>query len=177
MTTATRSIELAERTAGREWSIRRDFDAPRDLVFKVWTVPTLLARWWGPTGFTNPVCELDPRPGGAYRIVMRDPEGIEYPVKGVYREVVEPERLVMTDIWDEHPAEWHAVLRSLREGGAELSQEALNTVTFEDLGDGTRLTLRTLFESGAVRDAMVKMGMENGWSESFARLDELLARL
>jgi uncharacterized protein YndB with AHSA1/START domain len=84
--------------AEREVVITRVFDAPRSLVFKAWTDPEHMARWWGPTGFTNTICELDARVGGAWRIVMRSPAGIEYPCGGVYRGIVEPERLVFTNI-------------------------------------------------------------------------------
>src|SRR5258708_29275739 len=83
------AAELAE----RELVITRIFDAPRELVFKVWTDPKHLAQWWGPQGFTNPVCEIDLRPGGALRIVMRAPDGAEHPMTGIYREIVAPERL------------------------------------------------------------------------------------
>src|SRR5580704_17141265 len=82
----------------REVIITRIFDAPRSLVFKAWTDPKHIQRWWGPKGFTNPVCELDVRVGGAWRIVMRGPNGVDYPGSGVYREIVEPERLVFTNI-------------------------------------------------------------------------------
>src|SRR3981081_2563312 len=78
----------------REVVITRVFDAPRALVFRAWTDPQHLARWWGPQGFSNPVCETDVRIGGAWRIVMRGPDGAEYPGGGVYREIVVPERLV-----------------------------------------------------------------------------------
>jgi uncharacterized protein YndB with AHSA1/START domain len=78
----------------REFLISRVFDASRDLVWKAWTDPKHMARWWGPKAFTNPVCEMDVRPGGAHRIVMRGADGVEYPLKGVYREVAAPERLV-----------------------------------------------------------------------------------
>src|SRR5258706_12536384 len=82
--------------AERELTITRIFDAPRELVFKVWTDPKHLAQWWGPQYFTNPVCEIDLRPGGALYIQMTDPDGVAYPVKGTFREVVPPERLVFT---------------------------------------------------------------------------------
>ena len=87
---------LHEPAEDREFVITRVFDAPRSLVFKMWTDPKHMAHWWGPKGFTNPVCEMDVRPGGAWRIVMRGPDGGEHPAKGVYREVVAPGRLVMT---------------------------------------------------------------------------------
>src|ERR1700688_4411146 len=86
------------KSADREVVFTRVFDAPRGLVFKVWTDPKHVAQWWGPHGFTNPVCELDARPGGAIRIHMRGPDGTIYPMTGVYREIVEPERLVFTSV-------------------------------------------------------------------------------
>ena len=73
------------------------FDARRERVFKAWTDPKLVQRWWGPHGLTNPVCEIDARPGGAIRIHMQGPEGTIYPMIGVYKEVVEPERIVFTN--------------------------------------------------------------------------------
>lgn len=87
--------------------IARIIKAPRERVFKAWTDPKQMAQWWGPAVFTTPVCEMDVRPGGLYRIVMRSPDGVDYPLKGVYREVVEPERLVMTMDLSEHPDAWH----------------------------------------------------------------------
>jgi uncharacterized protein YndB with AHSA1/START domain len=82
--------------AGREVVFTRVVDAPRRLVFEARTDPKHVAQWWSPHGFTNPVCELDVRPGGAIRIDMRGPDGIVYPMTGVYQEIVEPERLVFT---------------------------------------------------------------------------------
>ncbi len=162
-------------TSAREFVISRDFAAPRALVFKAWTDPALIGHWWGPHGFTNPVCELDVRPGGAYYIVMRSPQGVDYPLKGVYREVIEPERLVFSDAWDEHPAEWHEMLKELYTGDGVPAGEALNTVTFAEHGGTTTLTIRSVFDSVAIRDAMVDMGMDDGWSQSLDRLEELLA--
>lgn len=175
LSSATKSspsdTESAPGAAGREFVITRTIDAPRELVFRAWIDPARLATWWGPEGFTNPVCEADARPGGVYRIVMRGPDGLEYPLTGVYREVREPERLVMTDAWDEHPAEWQELLNAnLPRGGAGPSKEALNTVTFEGHGAKTLLTIRTLFDTRAMRDAMVKMGMTEGWNQSLRRL-------
>jgi uncharacterized protein YndB with AHSA1/START domain len=88
----------ATRTAEREITITRTFNAPRALVFKAWTDGKALAQWWGPKGFTNPVCEIDARVGGAIRIHMRSPDGSVYPMKGEFREIVAPERLVFTNI-------------------------------------------------------------------------------
>jgi uncharacterized protein YndB with AHSA1/START domain len=166
-------------TAGeREFVVSRVFDAPRELVWKAWTDPKHMAKWWGPKAFTNPVCELDVRPGGAHRIVMRSPDGVEYPIKGVYREVVEPERLVMTLDCSEHPVEWHNLVKPYRrKEERNPAGEMLSTVTFEDLDGRTKLTVRTLFDSAAIRDAILKMGMTEGWSQSLERLGEHLARM
>jgi uncharacterized protein YndB with AHSA1/START domain len=78
----------------KEIEIIRVYDAPRELVFKVWTEPKHLAQWWGPLGFTNPVCKIDVRPGGAILIHMEGPDGTVYPMDGTYQEIIEPERLV-----------------------------------------------------------------------------------
>src|SRR5262249_17479359 len=86
--------KLTERTV----VITRIFDAPRELVFKAWTDPVHVARWWGPKGFTNPVCEIDLRVGGELRIVMRAPDGAEHPMKGVFQEIEPPARLVFSNI-------------------------------------------------------------------------------
>src|SRR6202167_2121007 len=94
----TTTNNLVEKTSGKEIIITRVFDAPRALVFKAWTDPKHLAQWWGPKGFTNPVCEIDARIGGALRIHMRGPDGSIYPMKGVIREIAAPERLVFTNI-------------------------------------------------------------------------------
>jgi uncharacterized protein YndB with AHSA1/START domain len=164
-----------EGTSDTDFVISRVFDAPRGLVWKAWTVPAQMAQWWGPKAFTNPVCEMDVRPGGAYRLTMRSPEGVDYPVKGVFREVVEPERLVMTLDCSEHPPEWHDLVDPKRaKGDTNPAGEMLSTVTFEDADGGTRLTVRTRFSSAKVRDAMLAIGMTEGWSQSLDRLGALL---
>ncbi len=171
----TRESSTTE-SAEKEFVITRVFDAPRQLVFKAWTNPKHMAQWWGPRTFTNPVCGLDVRPGGAYRIVMRGADGAEYPLKGVYREIVEPERLVMTMDCSEHPAAWHDLVNpNRRKEERNPAGEMLSTVTFENLGGKTKLTVRVRFDSAAIRDAMLKMGMTEGWSQSLDRLAEALA--
>ncbi len=142
--------------------ITRVFDAPRELVFKMWTDPKHLAQWWGPKGFTNPVCEMDARPGGALRIVMRGPDGVEYPMTGVFREIAPPERLVFTSVTvdkDGHPL-----------------LEGLTTVTFADEGGKTKLTLRTRAVGLVAQAARMLEGMEAGWTQSIDRLEEHVAR-
>ena len=161
-------------TDERDFVITRVLDAPRALVFRAWTDPAQLARWWGPSGFTTPVSEVDLRPGGAWRIVMRSPDGVDYPLRGVYREIVEPERLVYTVNLQEHPTEWREQIE--RDAGGEVTHESVDTVTFEVQDGRTLVTVRSRFTSRAVRDAMVKMGMHEGWSETLDRLAELVAQ-
>ena len=159
----------------REFIISRAFEATPEQVFAAWTDPKLLAEWWGPHAFTNPVCDLDARPGGAYRVVMRSPEGVDYPLKGVFRQVVKPLRLVLTMDASEHPAEWHDLVKPNRaKGETNPAGEMLTRVTFEPFEGKTRLTVRTRFESPEIRDAMVKLGMNEGWSQSLEGLGGLL---
>lgn len=151
--------------ARQELLLTRIYGAPRSLVFKAWTDPKAVARWWGPRKFTNPVCELDARPGGLIRIDMRGPDGTIYPMKGIFHEVVEPERLVFTSTAIED------------EQGKPLL-EILNTVTFEDFNGITKLTLhaRLVTKDFKLSPQVLAAlsGMEQGWSESLYRLaDEL----
>jgi uncharacterized protein YndB with AHSA1/START domain len=142
----------------REVIITRIFDAPRSLVFRAWTDPKQIKRWWGPKGFTNPVCELDVRVGGAWRIVMRGPNGVDYPGGGVYREIVEPERLVFTNIAED------------QEGNKLL--DGLTTVTFAEQGGKTKLTLQTRAVALVAGAEAYLEGMEAGWTQSLERLEE-----
>jgi uncharacterized protein YndB with AHSA1/START domain len=158
MATAARAAPFAE----RELIITRVFNAPRELVFKAWTDPKQLAEWWGPKSFTNPVCEVDPKLGGALKIVMRAPGGGEYPMKGVFREIVPPSRLVFTNI-------------AVDKDGNHII-EGLTTVTFADEGGKTKLTLQT--RGAAVVDYAVAYlnGMEAGWTQSLEKLEALVRR-
>ncbi len=145
----------------REFVFSRIFDAPRELVFQAWTDPAHLARWWGPKGFTNPVCEWDARPGGKIYDVMRAPNGTDYPMGGTFREIVAPERLVF-------------VCGALDEAGMMLF-EIQHTATFSDLNGQTTLTLRsrvTMTTPGADRYIG---GFETGMTLSLERLTDLVA--
>lgn len=157
----------------REYEITRVLDAPRAMVYRAWTDPKQMARWWGPKMFTNPVCEMDVRVGGAFRIVMRGPEGDEFPFKGVYLEVVENELLKFTDDCSEHPQEWHDLVQPGQ--SPESVPLIITTVTFAEENGRTRLTVHMLFENRELRDGHAAGGMDSGWSESFVSLAELLA--
>ena len=125
MTAAAKTAPYGEASV----TLTRVFDAPRALVWKAWTDPKMMARWFGPRGFTNPVCELDVRVGGSLRIVMRGPDGNDYPMKGVFREVLKPKRLVFTNI-------------AIDKAGKHLL-EGETTVTFAESNNKTTLVLRT----------------------------------
>ncbi|MGE3850905.1 MAG: SRPBCC domain-containing protein [Planctomycetota bacterium] len=159
-----------------DFQISRVFDAPRELVYRTWTDPVHLARWWGPRIMTA-WCNADVRPGGRYRLVMVDPAGGEYPMTGVYQEVVTNERLVFTMDLSEHSAEWHDLVNPDRDRSAGIpSLDLVCTVTFSDAGEADGKTLcdiRVSMHSAAMRDRMVKMGMQQGWSESLDKLGEL----
>jgi uncharacterized protein YndB with AHSA1/START domain len=152
----------AAETVEREITITRVFDAPRALVFKAWTDASELAQWWGPKGFANPVCKLDVCVGGAIRIHMRSPDGSVYPMRGEFREIVRPERLVFTNIAVD------AADKPIIEG--------LTTVTFIERGGKTTMTLHT--HGRAVVDYAVGylQGMEMGWTGSIDKLEALLTR-
>ncbi|HEX3153019.1 MAG TPA: SRPBCC domain-containing protein [Candidatus Angelobacter sp.] len=140
----------------------RVFDAPPDVVFKAWTDPKQMAQWWGPKNFTNPVCELDVRPGGAWRIIMRAPDGVEYECSGVYSEVLAPQRLVFSNNAFDH------------QGKALL--EGVTSVTFEAQGAKTKLTLETRMVGKVSYAAQMLAGMEAGWNQSLDRLADLIAK-
>jgi uncharacterized protein YndB with AHSA1/START domain len=151
------TTNAAARLAEPELVITRVFDAPPSLVFRVWTQPEHLARWWGPKGFTLVSGEMDVRPGGAWFRRMRSPEGLEYVKRGIYREIVAPERLVFTYVNED--------------ADGSPGPETLVTVTFEQLGAKTKLTLHhTGFDSVASRDAH-----EGGWTSCLERFAEYLA--
>jgi uncharacterized protein YndB with AHSA1/START domain len=139
--------------------IERVFDAPPSLVFKAWTEPERMVRWFGPRGFTSTILKADFRPGGAYRVHMRSPEGTDHWLQGVYREIVAPKRLVSTYAWADA-------------AGKPSRPETLLTVTFEEDHEKTKLRLhQAVFESVTARDLH-----NGGWSSSLERLAEYLAK-
>ena len=143
-------------------TLTRVFDAPRALVWKAWTDPKMMAKWFGPRGFTAPVCELDVRVGGSLRIVMRGPDGSEYPMKGEFREVGPPERLVFTNI-------------ATDQDGKHLL-EGTTTVIFSESDGKTTLTLQTQAVGLVAIAPQMLAGMEAGWNQSIDKLAELFLR-
>jgi uncharacterized protein YndB with AHSA1/START domain len=149
--------------AEKSFRMTRTFDAEPHLVFQLWTDPRYISLWWGIEGATNPLCELDVRPGGKWRIDMRTPDGQTYTSQGEYLEVVEDQLLVFTDIPDE------TAMRG--------AQPAINTVRFEPDGQRTRVTLEARFASNADRDRRLELGVRQGIEQALDRLAELIARL
>lgn len=149
-------MDLDSDAPDRTLTIVRNFDAPRELVFKAWSQPEQVVRWWGPKGFTTPSYRMDVRQGGSYRTVMRSPEGREHVMRGRYREVVPPERLVMTFAWED------------AEG--RTGHETMVEVLFEDIAGRTRLTFRHgTFESSEACDQHLQ-----GWTRFMESLADYL---
>jgi uncharacterized protein YndB with AHSA1/START domain len=152
-------MTAADRKPDAEVTLVRVLDAPRHLVWKAWTDPEQLAQWWGPKGFTNPVCEIDVRRGGKIRIDMHGPAGEVYPTTGIFHEIDPPSRIVFESA-------------ALDENGKVLL-EGFTIVTFEEQGRKTKLTVEAI--SVVVRPGTLNMckGMDEGWAQSLDRLDDL----
>ena len=145
----------------REIVLTRLFDAPRRLVFDAMSKPEHVRRWWGQLGegYSVPVCEIDFRPGGAWRFVNRHPKG-EAAFHGVYREIAPPERVVFTEIFELFP-----------------DVESVITSVLTEEGSKTRLTATCLYPSKDVRDMVIKSGMARGAGISYDRLEDLVREL
>ena len=149
-----------ESTADREIGATRVFDAPRKLVWKVWTDPKHVAQWWGPNGFTNTIYEMNVVPGGVWRFMMHGPDGTDYPNKIVFIEVSEPERLVYVHGDEKDPDQFHV------------------TVTFTEQSGKTTLTMRSVFRTKAERDHVVeKFGATKGMQQTLGRLKDYLSKM
>lgn len=142
--------------------IRRVFDAPRALVWQAWTDPKMMAQWFGPRCFTIPVCDLDVRAEGRLYIVMRGPDGAEYPMTGVFTEVVPPERLVFTNT----PLD--------NDGNVLMRGETV--VTLAEQGGKTELMMKSHAVGVSPIAQQMLAGMEAGWTQSIDKLEELMAK-
>ena len=140
--------------------LTRVFDAPRRLVFEAWTRPEALAQWFGPKGFTVPSCETDPRAGGFFRLCMRSPDGKNYWVRGAYREIVAPERLVITCTAED-------------DKGVPRLEEIIN-VALEERAGRTTLSLNATARGLGDEAAKMLAGMQKGWAQTVDRLNALL---
>ncbi len=139
--------------------VTRVFDAPRDLLFKVYTDPKLIPQWWGPKGFTIKVDKMELRKGGIWRFVQHDPSGNEFAFNGVYHEISAPERVIST--FEFEPMAGHVILE---------------TVKFVEHDGKTTLTGTYVYQSVEDRDGMLMSGMESGEAETYDRLEELLVK-
>lgn len=147
----------------QELLITREFDAPRELVFKAHTDPKLYAQWIGPRRLTTTLTKFEPRSGGTWRYISKDKDGNEFAFHGSYHEVLAPERLIDTFEF---------------EGLQEKGHVNLETLRLEELpGERTKLTIQVVFQSISDRDGMLQSGMEEGLNESHDRLTELLEKM
>lgn len=143
-----------------ELTLTRDYPAPPGLVFRAWTDPAMLAQWWGPQGFTNPVCEFDARVGGKLRIVMRSPDGHDYPMQGVIQEFIPGARLSFSN--------------SAVDATGKLLLDGVTTVSFKAESGGTRVTVHSRMRGLVPEAPQMLAGMEAGWSGSLDKLDTYL---
>ena len=142
--------------------IVREFDAPKHLVYRAYTTPELVSRWWPGRRGEMQSAEIDLRVGGQWRYVMRTPDGFEVAFHGEYSEIVPDERLVNTEVY---------------EGAPPGSAPALNVVTFEETDGRTTLTMLTRLESREVRDMIIDSGMEGGMQEGMDLLEQIAIEL
>ncbi|MFN0054539.1 MAG: SRPBCC family protein [Planctomycetales bacterium] len=160
MTNVTSSKFTLTLPSDTEILITREFSAPRRLVFEAMTRPEHVTRWWGPRSMKLILCEMDVRVGGGYRFVLRGPDGNDFGFRGVYREIVPPERVVSTFEFEGMPG-----------------HESVETLTLVETAGKTILTCRCLYQSVEDRDGHLHSGMENGTRESHDRLEALIATL
>lgn len=149
----------------RRLTITRHFNAPRDLLWKVWTEPKHVAEWWGPFGPDETSCEIEAAIGGIFAVAMTAPDGSKHPGRGVIREFDPPEKLVI-----------EGEANALDACGAGLPPRAIVTVTFKELNDGTELTLHAVFPSLEAREAAEKSGYATSWIKTLDALGPFLER-
>ena len=150
----------------RELTLERTFDAPRDLVWKAWTDPEIVAQWWGPNGFTNPICEIEPKVGGKINIVMEDTAGLiakgsRYPMTGTFTEIDEPNKMVYTS---------EAILND------KPMMKNLVTVSFDEEDGKTKMTVHLVVTEATPEAEMPLRGMEMGWNQQLDKLGEFLQK-
>jgi len=161
--TSDARVQLTSR-GDRELVMTRVFNAPRRLVFDAWTKPELVSRWFGAREGWNTTCEIDLRPGGNYRFVMHGPDGLVIALRGEYREVVRPERLVTAEAYE-----------GFSEKGWRPEDATLSTMTFIEENGRTIWTVTQVYPSKEVRDAVLHdPNMQTGMNEGFRHLDDVL---
>jgi len=159
---AKNQTKIIAESGKQELFIIREFEAPRELVFKAFTDPKLIVQWLGPRELKTKLDKFDPRSGGSYRYIHTDPNGNEYGFHGVVHDVTAPQRIIQTFEFEGLPEKGHTTLETSR---------------FEELPGGrTRVTIQSVFQSVTDRDGMIQYGMERGVNDSHERLDELFAK-
>jgi uncharacterized protein YndB with AHSA1/START domain len=144
------------KTADREITISRILNAPKELVFEVWTDPKHISEWWGPNGFTNSLQQMDLRPGGKWIHTMHGPDGTDYPNEATFTEIVKPDLIKFTHALPKFDV----------------------TVTFEAIGNKTKLTMRNVFETAEIRNIVAeKYGAVEGQVQTINRFEELLSKM
>jgi len=177
MTAAPARLDIAVETEAEQIHISRVFPVARESAFRAWTDPQQLIDWWGRHDFTNPSCEFDARVGGNLRIVMHSPDGIDYPLHGIVREIDPPSKLTLTLDLSQYPQPWRDFVSSdLSEADAALVNEHDLALHFTDSGTSTRLDLHIRFPSPSLREAFLRCGILDGWSEGLDSLNALLTR-
>ncbi len=157
------TLTITAKPGSNEMRITRILDAPRELVFKAFTDQVLYVQWIGPRVLTTNIERFEARNGGSWRYVQKDKEGNQYAFHGVFHEVLAPSRIIQTFEFEGLPETGHAILQ---------------TDKFEEMPDGrTRLETQALFQSVEDRDGMLSSGMEEGMTDSYSRLDELLEKM
>jgi uncharacterized protein YndB with AHSA1/START domain len=160
---ADNKTKIVAEPGKQEIFITREFDAPRELVFKAFTDPELYKQWIGPRELTTDLETFESQNGGSWRYIQKDPEGNEFAFHGVNHEVLAPERIIGTFEFEGLPERGHVILQTAR---------------FEALpGDRTKLMAQSVFQSIEDRDGMLQSGMEEGVNDSYNRLDELLEKM
>ncbi len=158
-----RNIKITAESGNQEFIMEREFDAPRELVFKAFTDPKLIPEWLGPRRLTMTLELFEAKNDGSWRFIHRDRDGNRYAFHGVHHEIAPPERIIRTFEFEGLPEKGHV---------------SLETARFEELpGHRTKLVTQSVFQSVADRDAMLQSGMEEGVNDSYDRLDELLKRM
>lgn len=154
-----------------ELVITRVFDAPRELVWRAWTEPELVMLWWGPKGYTSPVCKIDLRVGGKYLSCMRSPDGKDIWSTGIYKEIVKPERIVITDSFSDDKGNVVPATQYGMNPGFPLEMQVV--VNFEERNGRTKLTLRHI----GMPSEEDNEGARQGWNESLDKLEEHLSAM
>jgi len=151
----------AKGIAPGELVLKRTFNAPREVVFDAWTDPNQVAKWWGPKGFTNPRCEIDARVGGIIHIDMRGPDGVVYPMEGVFKEIERPKLLVFLSV-------------AQRDANGNSILEVFTKATFEEVAGKTELTVYAIATKRTPEAEPAVAGMHEGWSQTLDRLEDYI---